>query len=77
MVLRIKKYDILEVHWKIWLLGGGVTKNSIEGGELFKGGRGLGQFADLMGRDLARKRGVVLLMAGGGGDAHYNGGKLR
>ena len=32
MVLRMKNFNILEVHWKIRLLGGGSRKTNIEGG---------------------------------------------
>ena len=33
MVLRMKNFNILGIHWKIWLLGGGGSqKNNIEGG---------------------------------------------
>ena len=32
MVLRMKNFNILAVHWKIWLLGGGGSrKTNIEG----------------------------------------------
>ena len=42
MVLRMKIFNILDVHWKIGLLaGGGSRKINIEGGELPKRGRGL------------------------------------
>ena len=42
-MLKMKTFDIFEIHWKIWLLGG-FTKNHYTGGGLK---RGLGQFADL------------------------------
>ena len=42
-MLKMKTFDIFEIHWKIWLLGG-FTKNHYRGGGLK---RGLGQFADL------------------------------
>ena len=45
MVMRMKNFNILGVHWKIQLLGRGSQKTSIEGGIASKGG-GLGQFAD-------------------------------
>ena len=48
MVLRMKNFHILGVHWKIWLLGEGSQKTNTEGGELPKK-RGLGQFANLRG----------------------------
>ena len=44
MVLRIKNFNILGVHWKIWLLGGGggegeggSQKTNIEGVIAWKG----------------------------------------
>ena len=48
MVLRMKNFNILGVHWKIWLLGGGGLEKPICRGALHKKG-GLGQFADLKG----------------------------
>ena len=36
MVLRMKNFDILGVHWKIQVLGGGFTKNQYSG--VFEGG---------------------------------------
>ena len=45
MVLRLKNLNILGVHWKIRLLGGGSQKTNIEGGLPKKGG--FGQFVDL------------------------------
>ena len=64
MVLRIKNFNVLGVHGKIRLLGGGFMKNQYRGGNCLKGG-GLRQFADLKGGGLARKRGVVFLKGGG------------
>ena len=32
MVLRMKNFNILEVHWKIQLLEGGSQKTNVEGG---------------------------------------------
>ena len=56
MGLMMKNFNIFGVHWKIWFLGGRVSrKTNIEGGGLPKKS-GLGQFADLRG-GLARKRG--------------------
>ena len=52
MVLRMKNFDILGVHWKIQLLvggGGGVHKKPIYRGDCWKGGGGLGQFDNLRG----------------------------
>ena len=46
MVLRMKNFNILGVHWKIWLLGG-VMKSQYRGVIAEKGG--LRQFADLRG----------------------------
>ena len=59
MVLRMKNFNILGVHWKIQLLGGGgggSGKTNIEGRLPKK--EGLGQFADLRG-GLGKKEGVV------------------
>ena len=71
MGLRMKNFDILHLHWKIWLLGGEFMKNQYRGGE---GGclkRGLGQFADL--RGLAwQERGGSVFEGGWYLDAHYN-----
>ena len=53
MGLRMKKFNILGVHWKIRFLEG-VTKNQYRGGDYLKRGR-LGQFVDLRG-GIARKR---------------------
>ena len=50
MVLRIKNFNIIAVHWKIQFLWGGegVHKKPIYRGDLPEKG-GLGQFADLRG----------------------------
>ena len=56
MVLRMKNFNILGVHWKIQLLGGSQETN-IEGGDCIKRGE-LGQLADLRG-GLGKKEGVV------------------
>ena len=40
MVLRMKNFDILGVHWKIWLLEVGSQKTNIEGGLPKRGGGG-------------------------------------
>ena len=65
MVLKMKNFNVLGVHWKIRLLGegGGSRKTNIERGLSKK--PPLGQFADLK-EDLARKRGVVFFRGGGG-----------
>ena len=57
MVLRMRNFNILGVHWKIRLLGvGGSRKTNIEGGLPKK--EGLGQFVDFReGGGLARKKG--------------------
>ena len=52
----MKNFNILGVHWKICLLGGGVMKNQYRGGLPKKGGGGLQQFGDLRGR-LDKKEG--------------------
>ena len=40
MVLRMNNFNILGVHWKIWLLRGegGLRKTNIEGGDCLKRG---------------------------------------
>ena len=50
MVIRMKNFNILRVHWKIRLLeeGWGSRKTNIEGAISKKGG-GLGQLVDLRG----------------------------
>ena len=57
MVLRMKNFNILEVHWKIWLLGG-VQEKPIEGGDCLK--RGAWTVCQFKGV-LTRKSGVVFL----------------
>ena len=59
MVLRMKNFNILGVHWKIQLLGGGggSQKNNIYGGLPKKGE--LGQFANLRGPWQERGSGVL------------------
>ena len=47
MGLRIKNFNIFEVHGKLQFLEGGLQKTKIEEGIAWKGG--LGQFADLGG----------------------------
>ena len=62
-MLRMKKFNILGVQWKIRLLGkGGSRKTNTEGGDFLKR-RGLGEFSVLRG-DLARKRRGVFLRRG-------------
>ena len=39
-------FNVLRVHWKIQLLGGGFTKNQYREGRLPKNERGIGQFVD-------------------------------
>ena len=63
MVLRTKNFNILGVHWKIWLLGG-ILKNQYIGGDRPRKGGWLVQFVDLRG-GLARKRAWCFW---GGGD---------
>ena len=62
MGLRMKNFDILGVHWKIWLLGE-FQEKLIYRGVLPKKGR-LGQFVDLRGAWQERGGGVF---EGGGG----------
>ena len=69
MVLRMKNFNIFGVHWKIWLLGGGLRKTDIEGGGLPKNG-GLGQFADLRG-GAWQERGGGVFERGWYPNAHY------
>ena len=75
MGLRLKNFDIMGVHWKIWFLGEALHENQYTGGGCFK--RGLGLFADLR-KGLEKKRGMVFLRGGGGGgwysNAHYGYG---
>ena len=54
----MKNFNILGVHWKIWLLGGGFTKNQypIERWDSLKRGGG-GQFTNLKGGGLGKKEG--------------------
>ena len=60
MVLKMKNFNILGVHWTIRLLGGGgeLTKNQYRVGIAWK--EGLGQFANL-GGGLGKKEWVVFL----------------
>ena len=67
MVLRLKNFNILGVHWKIQLFWGGHKKTTIEGGGLPKKGRGLGQFVNLRGAWQERGGGVFE-----GGGTHYD-----
>ena len=64
MILRMKNFNILGVHLKIQLLGGGVTTNQYRGGDCLK--EGAWTVYRFQGRGgLARKR--VLFLKGGGG----------
>ena len=38
MGLRMKNFNIFGVHWKIWFLGGGLTKNLYRMGDCLKRG---------------------------------------
>ena len=72
MVIRMKNFNILRVHWKIRLLeeGWGSRKTNIEGAISKKGG-GLGQLVDLRGGaggGLGKKEGMVFLSGGRGVD---------
>ena len=58
MVLRMKSFNILRVHWKIQLLGRGFTKNQYRGGNCLK--RGAWTVSSFKG-GFARKRGMVFL----------------
>ena len=74
MVIRMKNFNILRVHWKIRLLeeGWGSRKTNIEGAISKKVG-GLGQLVDLRGGGggwggLGKKEGMVSLGGGRGVD---------
>ena len=76
MVLRMKNFNILGVHWKIWLLkrggggGGGSWKTNIEGGDCLK--RGAWTVYWFKGGGLARKREGGMFGVGGWDlSAHY------
>ena len=56
MVLRMKNFNILEVHWKIWVLRRGLTKNQYREGDCLKSG-GAWTVCRFKGEGLARKRG--------------------
>ena len=71
MGLRMKNFNILDVHWKIWLLGGGSSrKTDIDWGLPKKGGLDSLQFK----RGLGKKEGGGVFEGEGGGwypDVHY------
>ena len=53
MGLRMKDFNVLGVHWKIWFLGGEFTKNQyIGGGENCLKRGWFGQYADLRARKM-------------------------
>ena len=58
MVLRMKNFNILRIHWKIRLLEGCLQKTNIEEGISEKGG--FGQFVNLRG-GFSKESGVVIL----------------
>ena len=63
----MKNFDILGVHWKIWLLGGEFTKkNDIEGDCLKKGPWTVCRF-----KGAWQERGGVFLRGGWYLDVHY------
>ena len=65
----MKNFNILGVHWKIWLLGG-ATKNQYKGGIALKGG--FGQFLSLR-WGLGKKEGWWCFWGGGWyPNAHYD-----
>ena len=69
MVLRMKNFNILGVHWKIRLLGvGGSRKTNVEGGLPKKGAL---VSLPIYGGDLARKRVVVFLQGDLYDNTHY------
>ena len=62
MRLRMKNFNIMGVHWKVWLLGGGGGhRKLIYRGNCLKrmGVGGLGQFADLRGKAWQKRGGGV------------------
>ena len=67
----MKNFNILAVHWKIWILGGGrFTKKSILRRDCLKGG--LEQFADLRGGGLGwQERGGGVFEGEWYPNAHY------
>ena len=64
--LRMKNLNFMVVHWKIWLLVGGVHKKPLYRGNCLN--RGLGQFVG----SLAKKRGESVFEGGWCPDAHYD-----
>ena len=69
MVLRIKNFNILGVHWKIRLLGGRCSRNTNAERELPKKG-GLDSLLNSRG-GLGKKEGGVFLRGGWYPNAHY------
>ena len=63
-----ENFNIMEVHWKVWLLGGFTKKQYIRGDCLNRGW--LGQFTDLIG-SLGKKEGGVFEVSGYP-NAHYD-----
>ena len=56
-MLRMKNFNILGVHWRIWLLGrGGGLKNQYRGGDCLKKGGGAWTVCQFIGR-LGKKEG--------------------
>ena len=55
MVLRMKNFDILGVHWKMWLIEGGGHKKPTEIRDCLKAG--LEQFEDLREEAWQERRG--------------------
>ena len=71
MVLKMKNFNILGVHLKIWLLGGGFIKKQYRVGDCLKMG-GLGQFANLR-VGLGKKEGGGCFWGGGDTPMHTMG----
>ena len=72
MTLRMKKFNIFGVYWKIQLLGGGGDlEKPIYRGDCLKKGR-FGQFVGLRGVGHGKKEGVVFLKGGWYPNARYD-----
>ena len=67
MGLRMKNFNILGVHWKIWLSGGGSWKTNMEGGLPKKGGLDILQIQE----GLGKKGGGMFLIGVWYPNAHY------
>ena len=68
--LTMKNFNILSIHWKIWLLGGSSWKTVIKGGGLLKKGAWI---VSRFKRGLGRKEEGSVFELGWYPDAHYTG----